>query len=504
MSVDLETYKRMVEYSPDAILIMIDLKIVYANKTALEIYGADSSDELVGKDALSLGILTISDHGRTQELEMRRIQGYLESGVFEFPATLKDGSKAYFEVSVNNIPYEGKTGALCIIRDITGRKEIENRLQTLHESTALLAKATTPDKAAEIVLETISETFEKHYSAIGFVEGNKLVFRNELGDNLVNELPLDGNGITVRAIKTGETQVVNDVLNDPDFINGKMGDEPKTRSELDVPVMVDQEPVALITIEEEKLDAFSIEEIQMVEILANHFASALGRIKHHEDMLKMRESHMMELVGGLDKMCMRVREDLKGPIHSIRNSSFIIRHNPELTSEVIDNIDNSIELMMTTLEEMKEITNPTEPEKTLTDIYSVLNAAIDVSNIPRNIELEMEVDSGFLAISIDKEKIQRTFFNIIRNSIEAMPKGGKITIDHGIRDEYVVITFKDTGPGIPEDVLDKLYEPFFSTKPQSLGLGLSFCKLAVESNGGTIDIESELDQGTTVTIRLPL
>ncbi|MFW6108837.1 MAG: ATP-binding protein [archaeon] len=101
----------------------------------------------------------------------------------------------------------------------------------------------------------------------------------------------------------------------------------------------------------------------------------------------------------------------------------------------------------------------------------------------------MEVDSGFLAISIDKEKIQRTFFNIIRNSIEAMPKGGKISLDHGIRDEYVVFTFKDTGPGIPEDVLDKLYEPFFSTKPQSLGLGLSFCKLAVESNGGTIDRE---------------
>ncbi len=106
MSVDLDTYKRMVEYSPDAILIMIDLKIVYANKTALEIYGADSSDELVGRDALSLGILTISDHGRTQELEMRRIQGYLENGFFEFPATLKDGSKAYFEVSVNNIPYD--------------------------------------------------------------------------------------------------------------------------------------------------------------------------------------------------------------------------------------------------------------------------------------------------------------------------------------------------------------------------------------------------------------
>jgi two-component system sporulation sensor kinase A len=184
--------------------------------------------------------------------------------------------------------------------------------------------------------------------------------------------------------------------------------------------------------------------------------------------------------------------------------SFIIRHNPELVPEVVDNLDNSIELMMNTLEEMKEITNPTEPDKSLTDIYQVLKAAIDLSNIPDKIELISDFDEDFLAINVDKEKIQRVFFNIIRNAIEAMPKGGKITIEHNVKNGYIEFFLTDTGSGIPDEVLDQIFQPFFSTKPQSLGLGLSFCKLAVESNGGSISINSEVGVGTTVILRLPV
>ena len=159
---------------------------------------------------------------------------------------------------------------------------------------------------------------------------------------------------------------------------------------------------------------------------------------------------------------------------------------------------------MSTLEEMKEITNPTEPEKTLTDVYGILNGAVELSRIPNNIKFETEMEGGFLALSIDHEKIKRAFFNILRNSIEAMPGGGKISVKLGIMDRFVEITIADTGPGIPEEIKAKLFQPFFSTKSASLGLGLSFCKLAIESNGGSIGIDSSVGEGTTVSIRLPL
>lgn len=502
MSINHKTYRDIVENSADAIMILVDLKIVFANTAALEIYGAESPDDLVGKDALSIGLLTQTQHGLTQELEMKRIRGDLNKGVYEFPATMKTGRKAVFEVSISNITFDGKIGALCLIRDITARKESESRLELLHESTALLGKATSREQSVEIVLNTIQSIFGKHYAAIAFVENNMLVFKKGLGKNLYDEMPLDGPGITVRAIRSRETQVINDVTLDPDYLDGRIADS-KSASELDVPIIVDNIPIALITIEEEQPDSFSVEEVQLVEILANHFASALGRIKHHHELMQMREAHIMELVGGMDKICMRVQEDLKGPLGTIRNSSFIIRHNPELAPEVVDNLDNSIEMMTNTLEEMKEITSPTEPDKSITDIFSVLQGAIDISFIPRNIKLENESDSGFLAISVDKEKIQRVFFNIITNAVEAMQGGGKLHISHVINDRFIEFSFTDTGPGIPEDVLERIYDPFFSTKPKSLGLGLSFCKLAVESTGGKIDIQSVVGEGTTVTIRLP-
>jgi signal transduction histidine kinase len=205
----------------------------------------------------------------------------------------------------------------------------------------------------------------------------------------------------------------------------------------------------------------------------------------------------------MDKICMRVQDDLKGPLGIIRNSSFIIRHNPELVSEVVDNLDNSVEMMTNTLEEMKEITSPTEPEKSITDIFSVLQGALDLNFIPRKIKLVNESEAGFLAISVDKEKIQRVFFNIIINAIEAMPDGGTLNISHEIKDRYIEFKITDTGVGIPPDVLPLVFDPFFSTKPKSLGLGLSFCKLAVESTGGKIRVDSIVGEGTSVSIRLP-
>ncbi|MCW4014691.1 MAG: ATP-binding protein [Candidatus Bathyarchaeota archaeon] len=502
MDIELETYREIVENSADAIMILVDLNIVFANKTALEIYGADKPEDLIGKNALSIGLLTPAEHGQSQEIEMKRISGDLSHGIFEFPATMKDGRKAIFEVGISNIQFSDKVGALCIIRDVTQRKDSENRLESLHDSTALLGQATTREQAVDIVLDTIQSIFGKHYAAIAFVEENKLVFRKGLGKNIYDELALDGPGISVRAVRTGMTQVVNDVSNDPDYVDGRVSDV-KSLSELDVPILVNDVPVALITIEEDKTDSFNVEEVQLVEILANHFASALERIRHHSELMKMREDHIMELVGGMDKICMRVQEDLKGPLGTIRNSSFIIRHNPELTAEVVDNIDNSIELMTNTLEEMKEITSPTEPEKAITDIFSVLQGALHISYIPRKIKLVNDSETGFLAISVDKEKIQRVFFNIITNALEAMPNGGTLHISHEIQDKYVEFSFKDTGPGIPPEVMDRIYDPFYSTKPKSLGLGLSFCKLAVESTGGKISIDSVVGEGTTVSIRLP-
>jgi signal transduction histidine kinase len=97
------------------------------------------------------------------------------------------------------------------------------------------------------------------------------------------------------------------------------------------------------------------------------------------------------------------------------------------------------------------------------------------------------------------------FLNIINNAVYAMKDGGRLTLRTEAAGDGVRIAFEDTGPGIPPDILGRIFDPFFTTKPEvsGTGLGLSVSLGIVQSHGGTIDVHSEVGQGTTFTVTLP-
>ena len=104
---------------------------------------------------------------------------------------------------------------------------------------------------------------------------------------------------------------------------------------------------------------------------------------------------------------------------------------------------------------------------------------------------------------IDPIKIQRVLDNMTKNALEAMPQGGILTLSTGIDTGKIYIKVSDTGVGIPKEKLSTLFKPFQTTKSKGLGLGLSYCKRAVEAHGGRIQVESVVGEGTTFTILIP-
>jgi signal transduction histidine kinase len=104
----------------------------------------------------------------------------------------------------------------------------------------------------------------------------------------------------------------------------------------------------------------------------------------------------------------------------------------------------------------------------------------------------------------DVNKLTRIFVNLIKNAVDAMPNGGTLSISSVIEDSKVKIHFSDTGIGIPEDVLPKLFAPLFTTKAQGMGFGLAICKRNVEAHGGTITVKTALEKGTTFTVTIPI
>ncbi|MSR65071.1 MAG: PAS domain S-box protein [Verrucomicrobiae bacterium] len=122
----------------------------------------------------------------------------------------------------------------------------------------------------------------------------------------------------------------------------------------------------------------------------------------------------------------------------------------------------------------------------------------------RDILVEKELSSTLPHILFDRAQLKQAFFNIIKNAMHAMGKGGILHVSTGSTSDHVVVAFRDTGGGISEENLSKVFKPYFTTKEEGSGLGLMIVQRIVRDHGGEIEIESDVGRGTTVRILLPL
>ena len=152
-----------------------------------------------------------------------------------------------------------------------------------------------------------------------------------------------------------------------------------------------------------------------------------------------------------------------------------------------------------------------KPETKETLVNQIIESSLSlVKNqaLFQNIEIKKELEQSLPVIKIDPQQIQQVFMNIIINAAEAMEGKGELSIKSQLSDDkrYVVISFKDTGPGIPQENLKRIFEPFFTTKDAShgVGLGLAISKGIIENHNGSVEVSSESGKGTKFLIKLPI
>ena len=180
--------------------------------------------------------------------------------------------------------------------------------------------------------------------------------------------------------------------------------------------------------------------------------------------------------------------------------------------ELIKKCNNRIERIV---EHLREFSRQTEPELSELDINKPIENALMITEqqlLSHNMSIEKRLSKDLPKVMGDSNQLEQVFLNLISNARDAMDevKGPKeLTIssyrteDEGV--PMVAVSVKDTGEGIPEENLDKILEPFFSTKPvgKGTGLGLSLCFGIIQTHGGRIEIKSQPGKGTEVTILLP-
>jgi signal transduction histidine kinase len=127
------------------------------------------------------------------------------------------------------------------------------------------------------------------------------------------------------------------------------------------------------------------------------------------------------------------------------------------------------------------------------------------ARVPDNIKVETRLDEGLSPLLADPDQLGQVFGNVILNGVQAMPDGGRLLVrTETVRTGWAAVTVSDSGEGIPEDKIGKVFEPLFTTKAKGIGLGLAVTKSLIEGHEGTIEVESEAGKGSTFTIVLPL
>ena len=149
---------------------------------------------------------------------------------------------------------------------------------------------------------------------------------------------------------------------------------------------------------------------------------------------------------------------------------------------------------------------PTRPNPETTDINELVNEAINFIGpeiADRRIAITLELDEDLPLVNADRDQLKQVFYNLIRNSAQAMGSDGELTVRSGFDDENIFLNFVDNGPGIPADQVSRVFDPYFTTKKTGSGLGLMIVRRIVHEHGGEIEFASREGKGTKVTVYLP-
>jgi len=166
-----------------------------------------------------------------------------------------------------------------------------------------------------------------------------------------------------------------------------------------------------------------------------------------------------------------------------------------------------VERLNLTITQFLRAIRPTVPQReqcALEEILREILVFLKNEIADRDVLAELRVTEPIPSIAVDRNQIKQAFFNIIRNSLQAMSQGGLLTITMFTNDRFVGVSCKDTGAGIAADKISSLFEPYQTTKAGGSGLGLMIVQRILQDHGGEMEIHSQPGQGTTFTVLLPL
>jgi len=243
------------------------------------------------------------------------------------------------------------------------------------------------------------------------------------------------------------------------------------------------------------------------------FKDLRERLRIERELQKMQEALLQsEKLAAMGRLTSQIAHELNNPIYGIMNTLELLKTEipPESKRRRILELSLSeIQRLSEMLRNMLSFSKPEEEKRRAVKIDELIEGILLVMEKQMreaNIRVETSFGEEIPDVMASTNQMRQVFLNIFKNAKEAMPKGGTLFVRTSKEDNRVLIHIQDTGIGIPEEIKDKIFDAFFTTKQKvkGVGLGLSVCYGIIRDHGGEIKIKSEEGKGTTFTISLPI
>jgi signal transduction histidine kinase len=204
-----------------------------------------------------------------------------------------------------------------------------------------------------------------------------------------------------------------------------------------------------------------------------------------------------------------VSHEIKNPLMVIGGLARQVQKKLEeepILKEKLAIIQNEVQRLENFLGEIRDFTRPAAPLKqeiNLNEVIHEVNALVEGEAKKRGISLAEDLDPNLPHLQADPNQMKQVLLNLVKNSFEAMDSGGRVTLSSGAADNHVWFSVQDTGVGMSPEVLEKIFNPFFTTKEKGTGLGLAVIHKIITDHQGVVTVNSSPEQGTTITVKLP-
>jgi two-component system NtrC family sensor kinase len=457
---------------------------VDCNRALLEMAGYSDKEEFLKIDIAQELYVNPEDRKNFQAFVEER--GFVKD--FEVEFKKKNGEKMTVLISADaTLDGEGRgIGYEGIIIDITDRKRMERKLK----------------EANEFLMNLIESSVDG--IIVANMNGDILIF-NKGAENILGYRAEEVVGkMNIQSIyEPGVAKEVMEKLRSPDY--GGIG---KLTS---FPILHRRKDGELI---EGDLSASFVYDDQGKRIASvGIFKDLRERLRIERELQKTQQALLQsEKLAAMGRLTSQIAHELNNPIYGIMNTLELLKTEirPESKRRRILELSLSeTQRLSEMLRSMLSFSKPGEEERKpvkMNELVEGILVVMEKQMREANIAVETEFCEEIPEIMASTNQMRQVILNIIKNAKEAMPKGGTLTVRTSKEDKKVLICVQDTGIGIPEEIRDKIFDAFFTTKQKvkGVGLGLSVCYGIVKDHGGNIKVESEEEKGTTFTISFPI